>query len=156
MILGCTPQPKNYYPNIYRKNVFMLRNSQNSDTLYQHFLTISAHLGNIQREPTDKCMVRHWGSVSYLHTHHLLQGLGHPQASRQHDPSVPRNAGSASGSCVLLQALGGPTLLSFTLPSQVTAYLYLKGALFHFFFLTTHLLHLISFSFFHYLHVDVL
>lgn len=104
-------------------------------------------------------MFRHWGSVPYLHMRHPLQGWEHPQASRQHGSTVPGQAGTASGFCVLLQALGvgvgGSTLLSLTLPSQATTSLYLKGALFHF-SLTMHLLYLISFLFFHYLHVHVL
>lgn len=52
-------------------------------------------------------MFRHWGSVPYLHMRHPLQGWEHPQASRQHGSTVPGQAGTASGFCVLLQALGG-------------------------------------------------
>lgn len=133
------------------------RNSQNSDTLHSHFVTISLFLGNTEREPTDKSMFRHWGRVPYLHVRHPQQGWGHPQASRQRGSSVPGEAGATSGFCVLLQALGGvpsrPPILDSSLPGNCLPGF--KRSIISFFSWLC-ICGIVSAPFFHYLHADVL
>lgn len=78
-------------PNIYGKtDIFMLWEEftklRHSPFTFCHHQFIP---GNTEREPTDKFMFRHWGSVPYLHMRHPQQGWGHPQASRQCGSSVP-------------------------------------------------------------------
>lgn len=109
------------------------RNSQNSDTLHSHFVTISSFLGTLRgSQPTNLCS----GTGVVCHTctcaiPNRVEGTHRPQGSVAH-LFLGKQVQPVASLCYS-RHWGGPALPSFTPPSYATASLDLKGALFHFF-----------------------